>query len=144
MGVTDHNETGLRPVRARDAGHAGRQFSPRAKNARDAMRGPNGVVNKAPQVSPAARFQLMTLWDGGSGAAMSDQKRVEPGIRCATAGLADQLTGKGSVLTPRHDVIEGDVTMGDQDGATGQFMQMDRGDIRIMIAGKHPDLGRTL
>jgi hypothetical protein len=91
-------------------------------------------------------FRLMTLRNGGRDAAND----VETVIQIVMQGsghvshfLRDAARNQSRVVTPRHDVIEEDITVRDKHLATGEVEVMQRGKIGVVISAEKRRHGRV-
>lgn len=142
--VADEHEAGGGAMGGGNAGGAVRGLAPSADDLEAAPRRPNGVGGELYGVFERVGFGLVALGERSAGGAKDRESRGE--LSPVFDGQRGQPVGDvglecGGVATPRDDVVENNVAVGDEHLAVAEVERVEVGNIRVVIPGDEGDLG---
>lgn len=144
MDVADDEETGLRAVVIEQGFRSPGSLTPGSQDAKRAVERPNGVAQKAGEVFQAMALALMPLGDFPSRLSMHFKQLLQM-VWPVAEGLPAILNPCGrhrGVISPGHDIVKKEVPMGDKHRSAGEIYTVLVRDIRIVVTGDEPHLGR--
>lgn len=136
VGMSHREVAGGEVVLLNEGGGAVRRLAPRAEHAKDAAGRPHGVLEEPDQVAEAMWFGLVALRDGVGGAAESGEAGVEVlafGRWESSEFVCDEFPGERGIATPRNEIVEEGVAVGDEKSVVGERAVVDVGDVGVVV-----------